>query len=612
MTQTETSKRGDTELERMRLQVALDAARMGTWEWVPESDSVVADGRVFEILGMPPRSVIGGEEMFACVHEHDRTRVREAMESALASGGIFMQTYRIVRPGSGEVRWIAARGAPVPVASDEPLRLIGVIYDVTASKEAEEALRSSEERFQLAMGAVSGLIYDWDVKSGQVYRSGGVFDLLGVPPEEVEPTRQWWIDRLHPEDRDAVLAQMDAWLAGDEEYYDHEYRMRRGDGQWVHVWDQGRILRDAVGNPVRVVGSRADISERKRAEERQRLLMAELDHRVKNILANVGAIAHRTSQRGASIQDFIASLEGRIRAMATAHSLLSATRWEGAHLNALVTEVLAPFVSPTRRNVRFGGPEVVLTPKAAQSLALGLHELVTNAAKHGALSTPSGRIAATWEIVANSEQHLLRLHWQESNGPRVAEPKEKGFGLTVLQDMLCQDLSAQVACDFPPAGVSCSIAFPLSHTVGMSPGTEPAPPRPAPAAAARSADTRTASPLEGRRILVVEDTWVVGLQLKTVLEVLGHHVVGPAATLDEALALAELDNLDAAILDIRLDDSHAFPVADRLRERDVPFGFASGYSDEFDLPHRFRNAPRIGKPYADGGIEELLDKLLAD
>jgi two-component sensor histidine kinase len=341
--------------------------------------------------------------------------------------------------------------------------------------------------------------------------------------------------------------------------------------------------------------------------------MAELDHRVKNILANIGAIANRTSRRNLSVKEFVSALEGRIRAMASAHSLLSAARWEGADLRALFEEELAPFTSPTGHNVSLGSANVILRPKAAQSLALALHELVTNAAKHGALSVPEGRVDVSWHV-DEADPPCLRILWQEMDGPRLAgSPQSKGFGLTVLQDMIAHDLDAKVACDFRPGGMVCTISIPMTQTVadrGEPDLAETAPP------AAKSAGGGEAAPAHGdiaraRRLLLVEDAWALGVQLKTILEVMGHEVVGPVTTVDEGMALADIENLDGAILDIRLDEDDVFPVAEKLQARQVPFGFATGYTDDHVIPARFRGVPRVSKPYSNGSIRELVSQLFS-
>lgn len=431
--------------------------------------------------------------------------------------------------------------------------------------------------------------------------------LMNVAFKEA-PTREALLSRVHADDRQGLHDALTAALS-QPDVFERSFRVegpQKGAMRWVSI--RGASLDVDHGQPPCLLGVAFDITARKEDEERQRLLLAELDHRVKNILANIGAIAARTGQRAATVADFISSLDGRIRAMATAHSLLSASRWQGARLRELLVEELAPFTSPSAGRVTFEGPDLSLRPKAAQTIALALHELVTNAAKYGALSAKQGQVDVAWSIDEDAEPARVRIAWRESGGPVVGQPKAKGFGLTVLQDMVAHDLGAEVGCEFCPTGAVCTIVFPLSHVLSVGDGEQIETRAEAGAQPVSRSKSRKAA--AARRILLVEDAWVVGVQLKTILEIIGHEVVGPATTLEEGLALAEMDGLDGAILDVRLEDVDSFPIAERLRARGVPFCFATGYTDEHSIPPPFRDAPRISKPYSDGGIRDLTATLL--
>ena len=179
-----------------------------------------------------------------------------------------------------------------------------------------------------------------------------------------------------------------------------EFRIVRPDGSVRWLLDRGQAM--PVGRPARsgwrVIGTALDITERKQAEERQRLLMAELDHRVKNTLSNVSAVAHLSSHRAATVGSFVQALDGRIQAMSQAHALLARGAWAGTDLRELVTEVLTPFLTRAKDNIRIDGEAAWVLPELTQSLALTLHELATNALKHGALSTPAGHVLISWTI----------------------------------------------------------------------------------------------------------------------------------------------------------------------------------------------------------------------
>jgi len=215
-----------------------------------------------------------------------------------------------------------------------------------------------------------------------------------------------------------------------------------------------------------------DITERKHSEERQRALVAELDHRVKIALATVSAVVSHTRQGSRSVANFAASLDGRIRSMATTHELLSSGRWHGISLTEIVRVELAPYA--TRSNTEIHGPEVILKPEAGQAMAMVLHELATNAAKHGALSTKKGRVSIRWDRPLNGHPPRLLLEWQEIDGPAVEAPGNPSYGTNTIRDLIPYELGGAVDFVFAPDGVQCRLELPadwLSNHVERVPGT---------------------------------------------------------------------------------------------------------------------------------------------
>jgi two-component system, chemotaxis family, CheB/CheR fusion protein len=208
-----------------------------------------------------------------------------------------------------------------------------------------------------------------------------------------------------------------------------------------------------------------DISERRQAQERQKLLLAELSHRVKNTLATVLSIANQTLARAKSVDEFARSFRGRIQALAAAHSLLTAVNWDVAALRVLVEQALRPYASSDRSNLRISGDEVLLRPSAALTFSLVLHELATNAAKHGALQKPGGLVAVDCRIQSESGREL-HLHWAESGGPPVRPPVRRGFGLELIERSVAHELGGQAVLHYPIEGVFCDITVPLADSVG--------------------------------------------------------------------------------------------------------------------------------------------------
>jgi two-component sensor histidine kinase len=354
----------------------------------------------------------------------------------------------------------------------------------------------------------------------------------------------------------------------------------------------------------RVVGTILDITERKQVEEKQRLLMAELDHRVKNVLSNVSAVARLSSQRAPSVDSFVQALDGRIQAMSQAHALLARGSWVGADLQELLTEVLAPFMSRAKDNIKIEGSSAWVLPELTQSLALTLHELATNALKHGALSVPTGQVTVSWAIDSGPPPAQVRLIWRERGGPAVEKPRASGFGLTVLQ-ATASDVGALAECRFDEEGFVYSLRGPFALQDNS--------PRPIPNRH-RSSAPRPAEPVEppsrASRILVIEDEALVALQLQADLESAGHQVVGPARSLQAGMTLAEREEIDVALIDVSLGRETSAPIADRLLARNVPFAFVTGYSDTAMLPEHLRMMPRLIKPSALPDVQRILAGLL--
>jgi two-component sensor histidine kinase len=223
---------------------------------------------------------------------------------------------------------------------------------------------------------------------------------------------------------------------------------------------------DAAGRPEYVVAVVQDISERMEAEERRRLLLAELSHRVKNTLATVLSIVVRTSKSSRSREEFHEDLEARLKSLAETHTLLSREDWAGAELNAIAAGELRPLLAEKAGRVRIEGPRVYLKPHAALSLHLVLHELTTNAAKYGALSAVGGRVDLTWVVEPPGTARALVLRWRESSGPKVAPPERRGFGTTMIVDAVEYELDAKTSLEYREDGFCYDLVIPFTVDVG--------------------------------------------------------------------------------------------------------------------------------------------------
>ena len=479
------------------------------------------------------------------------------------------------------------------------------VVERTAALEASTVqLRESEERLRLASEAAGFGTYDYKAAAGQVYWSPYLRRIVGMEGE-APLTLEKALEFVHPDQREMVREHMLGY-APNGDRREIEFRIVRPDGEVRWLLDRGQAMPNGQGSTSgsRVVGTMLDITERRQAEERQRLLMAELDHRVKNILSNVSAVAHLSSQRAPSVESFVQALDGRIQAMSQAHALLARGAWAGADLQELLTVVLEPFLSRAKDNIRIEGRPAWVLPELTQSLALTLHELATNALKHGALSVPTGHVVVSWTIESGSSPAQLRLVWRERGGPSVTQPTTRGFGLTVLQ-AAASDVGALAECRFDGEGFAYSLEGPFALQQNASPSVprqrRAAPPRPAEVPEAQC---------RGSRILVVEDEALVALQLQADLESAGHKVVGPARSLQAAISLVEDREIDVALVDVSLGRETSAPIADQLLAKNVPFAFVTGYSDTSMLPEHLRAMPRLIKPYALADVQRVLASLL--
>ena len=291
-------------------------------------------------------------------------------------------------------------------------------------RQHEAVLMESEARLQEALAAGAVTAFDWDVRTGLSRRSENAAQILGFDPQQ-PITASSFLARVHPDDR----ARFKALVRGvrpDSPSYAVTFRFIRPDGREMWLEETSKAEFDAAGRFMRLKGLTLDITERKQAEERQDVLMAELDHRVKNVLARVAVVAMSTRQGSNSMDEFVRTLDGRIQSMAAAHSLLSQSRWHGVGLTELVRNQLAPYA--TDANMTINGTDVMLTAAATQAMAMVLHELVTNAAEIRCIVTPDGRVSVNWETRSErrcggkSDDRMARDWRPADRGSRQSNP----------------------------------------------------------------------------------------------------------------------------------------------------------------------------------------------
>jgi PAS domain S-box-containing protein len=458
------------------------------------------------------------------------------------------------------------------------------VVERTAELEASAArLMRSEERRSLALVAGQMGSWEWDPVNGHFVWDDGQYRIFGVDPNSFEVTVDNIKALIHPEDwkhlQNAITPATQSSPS-----FQTEFRVCRPNGELRWCIGTAVASVDATDNVVRISGVTIDITDRKEAEERQVLLAREVDHRARNALALVQSIVRLT--RSDTVKSYIAAVDGRIGALARAHTLLAQSRWQGADLGRLVEEELAPYrAAGDDARIAASGPDVSLEPRTAQTLALALHELSTNAAKYGALSVVSGRVGVNWELQPDS----LVLHWSESGGPLAKPPATPGFGIRVISTSIERQLEGKADFDWQPEGLNCSLRVPRGD------GIEPA--RHGDAYRALDGD-KPVLPLRietGNRILLVEDEILVAMMMKDILSELGFAVIGPFSRLAEAMIAAVHEDIDAGIIDVNLGGEFVYPVADVLTARKIPFVFVTGYGVE-SIDGRFGHVPIVKKP----------------
>jgi two-component sensor histidine kinase/DNA-binding response OmpR family regulator len=465
------------------------------------------------------------------------------------------------------------------------------VRERTAELEASTVrLLQSEQRRDLALAAGNMGSWDWDLVNGDCLWDGGQYRIFGVDPSDFSITLESVRALIDPEDWTRLENTLRNFSGG-EQAYQTEFRVQRPDGEMRWCMGSASATLDARGRITRLSGVTVDITDRKRTEERQNLLAREADHRAKNALAVVQSIVRLT--KADAVKDYAGAVEGRIGALARAHTLLAQSRWQGADLATLVDEELAPYRTSEAERLFWGGPQVSLQPRTAQTIAVAVHELATNAAKHGALASLTGRVALAWELSGGA----LVLRWSESGEPAVKVPTVQGFGIKVITSSIEAQLGGKARFDWRRDGMDCTLIIPhLGPEDACVPGRA-------------SPDTPEAldRPSSGKRVMIVEDEALIGMMMKDALTGLGLAVTGPFVTVRDAMRALDNGPVDFAILDVNLGGEWVYPVADRLAKGGIPFVFVTGYGVD-GLDGRFAHTPVFEKPIEPQVLETMFSR----
>lgn len=440
------------------LETALDAVIVMREDGVVAGWNSVAEST----FGWPRDEAIGRQLSDLIIPPQHRAAHHEGLKTYLETGqGPVLNRHIEISAlrSTGEEFAVELSITPTQVSGGQ--LFIGFLRDISERKAVEAALRASEARLAATYNHALVGIAEID-RNGRFLRANDQYSVLtGYSLEELRT--KTFFDITHPEDVGKDRELFDQQWSGAREDYMLEKRYVRKDGGVIWVELAASIVRGPEGTEPYGVRILRDVTGKRRSEEQQRLLLHELNHRVKNTLTVVQGLAHQTFKPAAVPPELLRSFEGRLGALAAAHNLLMEQTWEATPILETVEAALGPFQT-TERRISYEGPAVLLTPSATVTLTLALHELATNAAKYGALRDEGGTVRIHW----TTEADTFQVEWLERGGPTVLEPAKAGFGTRLLERGVASDLGGKVTIDFEPAGLVCLISAPLKSVTPLS------------------------------------------------------------------------------------------------------------------------------------------------
>ncbi len=434
-----------------RLALAMEAAQFAVWDYDLVNGTIAQSPTLNRLYGFPDDAAPTPADFRSRYAPGEAERLAELGASAKARGETELEVEaRHIWP-DGTEKWLLIRAQVV----DEGRRAVGVVIDTTGRNEAERALVASERRFRLSQQAAGIASLELDIPTGTVIGSDHFWEIWGLDRRDSITIAE--LESLVLPEFSKVRSTPDTRRDGSAEP-NVEYRIRRpdtGEIRWLsrHI----EFVHDEQGNPVKMFGIMQDITERKEAEARQNLLTHELEHRIKNILAMVSAIASQTL-RNTDLETAAANFGERLRAVSSAHDIMTRTRWTTATMEEVLRASVSPFASD---RITIVGEPVALGPKMALTLALAVNELGTNATKYGALSVDTGKVEIHWSVEPAADgSRTLTWSWTERGGPPVQPPSRRGFGRFLIERVLAADFNGTVKLQYASEGLECTLVAP--------------------------------------------------------------------------------------------------------------------------------------------------------
>ena len=514
-TNIDVTQRKQTEValaeSEVRLADALTAGQVIAFEWNAVTGQSRRSANAAAILGPEPSVADGAHnDFFSRVHPDDRDGFRAQIRQLRPDHPGYAWCFRF-RCRDGREVWLEETARGEFDTTGKLVRVKGLTRDVSERQKAERAL--AERTLQLALAGKAALVgsYSYDIHTDTLQISEGYAALYGLPEGTTEITRAEWRAITHIEDVERVEELRQRAFRERRGEYEIEYRIVRSDAEVRWIESRSFMAYAPDGSPQQVVGVNIDVTERKQAEEHRNILNAELDHRVKNVLATVGAIIRHTQHSTPSMADFVTALEQRIELLAGTHELLSHHNWRGVSLADVVQREFAPYAGD---NAEISGPAVFLKAEATQAVAMVLHELTTNSAKYGAFSSQDGRVLLRWRWPQLGACDRLIVDWQEIGGPALACPPRSGYGSSIIRELIPFELGGAVDLDFGLQGLRCRLEIPADW---VSPGPLAGPRAPRRRAAlAISHDTTATLPGHSK---IFADASCTGARLRAVDDV---------------------------------------------------------------------------------------------
>lgn len=529
------------------------------------------------------------------------------VEAYRRSGILSVQSTPLVARNGEVVGMMSTHWHRRDVPADANYRFLDILARLAADfivrTRAEAALRESEERFQQFAKASASGIWIRDAETlNMEFVSPAVATIYRTAPEALIGGIERCGAMIVPEDRDAAVNHI--MRARDGEPAIHEFRIRRDDGSFRWVRNTDFPLYDEKGDVERIGGIAEDVTEAKMAVEHQGVLLAELQHRVRNIMAMIRSTVVRSADGAIDVQDYKTSLAGRLLALARVQTLLTRQANAGGSLrDILESEIEAQAHSENQYELT--GPDVMLSPKAVEVLTLTFHELSTNALKYGALSVATGKISVTWTAFERGEKPWLAIDWVEEGAPSRPPPTRRGFGSELIEAKIPYELRGTGKTTIEPSGARCHIEFPLREAESILETDAPAPTR----LYGGTADMTGAPDLTGKIVLVVEDDYYVASDTAAALRGAGAEVLGPCPTEDDALRVLGEETPTAVVLDLNLGGGGPrFEIAHKLVKQGTPFVFLTGYDPDV-IPDELAFIVRLQKPVALRDVVEVVSKL---